>query len=149
MTVKLLTNATDNKTLLSKPRFASGKIFNKSMVASHKTKKMLFLTKPGYYSISLLSLSKNLIGDFHCNYIKKKYGHKARLSFTGTDNLINQIQTNDVFEDFNVNKDMFDFSGYPLNSRFYDVRNTKLIGQMAHETKVAPITEFDGLMYKM
>ena len=56
----------------------------------------------------ILSLSKTLLIDFHCNDIKKKHDHKAKLLLTETDSLTNEIETND--EDFCKNKGKFENS---------------------------------------
>ena len=65
--------------------------------------------------------------DFHYNYIKRKYD--ARLLFTDTDSLVYEIKTNDVYEDFYKDKDLFDFSYYPKDSKFFDLVNKKVIGK--------------------
>ena len=44
---------------------------------------------------------------------------------------------------------MFDFSEYPDNLRFYDVKNQKVIGEMKDEIKGVPIAEFVELKSKM
>ena len=41
--------------------------------------------------------------DFRYNYMKKKYSHKGKLLFTDTDFITIKIETNDVYE--NVQKD--------------------------------------------
>ena len=46
--------------------------------------------------------------DFSYNYINRKYDPK--LLFTDTDSLVYEIKTNDVYEDFYKDKDLFDFS---------------------------------------
>ena len=37
------------------------------------------------------------------------------------------LQTNNVYDDFYMNKDVFEFSEYPHNSRFFDVKNENVI----------------------
>ena len=49
-----------------------------------------------------------------------KYGNNSRLLFTDTDRLIYEIKTEDVYEYFSKDKEMFDFSNYTTKSRFYD-----------------------------
>ena len=55
----------------------------------------------------------------------------------------------DVYEDFYLDKDLFDFSDYPLNSKFFDVVNKKVIDKMKDEFKGKIISEFVGLKSKM
>lgn len=43
------------------------------------------------------------MNDFHYNYMKKKYSHKGKLLFTDTDFITIKIETNDMYE--NVQKD--------------------------------------------
>ena len=52
----------------------------------------------------ILELSKLLM------YIKNKYGNNSRLLFTDTDSLMYEIKTEDVYEDFSKDKEMFHFS---------------------------------------
>ena len=46
-------------------------------------------------------------------------------------------------------KNLFDFSDYPLNSKFFDPVNKKVIGKMNDEFKGRIISEFAGLKSKM
>ena len=81
---------TDEKKLLKlacKPTYVSSKIFNENLVAVHKIKETLTLNRPAYVGMCILDLSKTLMYDFHYNYIKQKYGDKAKLLFTDTDSL--------------------------------------------------------------
>ena len=44
-----------------------------------------------------------------------------------------QFQTNNVYEDFYVDKHLFNFSGYKKESPFYNDENKKVIGKMKDE----------------
>ena len=87
--------------------------------------------------------------DFHCNYIKNKYGDRSKLLFTDTDSLTYEIEAEDVYQDFWRDKDKFDNSDYPENSPYYDKTNKKVIGKFKDEASSIPIVEFDGLKSKM
>lgn len=63
--------------------------------------------------------------EFHYDYIGVKYGCGTNLLFTYPDSLIYKIDTDDVYEDFQKDKGLFDFSDYPKDSRFFDPANKK------------------------
>ena len=96
-----------------------------------------------------LNLSKVLIYEFHCDYIKNKYGNKSRLLFTDTDSLMYEIKTDNIYEDFTKDKKIFDFSNYSSKSKFYDDSNKLVVGKMEEETALVSIKEFVGLKPKM
>ena len=85
--------------------------------------------------------------EFHYKYIKSKFD--ANLLFTDTDSLIYEIKTEDVYEDFYEDKNLFDFSNYSLNLQFFDPTNKKVIGKVKDEFKGKIISEFVGLKSKM
>ena len=60
----------------------------------------------------VFELSKVLMCEFHYDYIENKYGKNSRLLFTDTDSLMYENKTEDVYEDFNNDKEMFGFSNY-------------------------------------
>ena len=133
----------------AKPTFVSCKIFHENLVAVHMKKKILKFDKPSYVGMCILDLSKVLMYDFHYNFIKKKYGDRAKLLFTDTDSLCYIIQTDDVYEDLYNHKDMFDNSDYSKSSKFYFDENKKVIGKMKDEAAGNPITSFVGFKSKM
>ena len=71
--------------------------------------------------------------EFHYKCLKKKFDTK--LLFTDTDSLVYEIKTEDVYEDFYQDKNLFDFSDYPLHSKFFYPINRKVIGKMKDEVK--------------
>ena len=85
--------------------------------AIHEIKPVLMLNKPIYVGFTVLELSKWMMHDFHYNFIKKNFN--AELLFTDTDSLTYVIQRENVYEDFFKWKDVFDFSNYPKDSKFF------------------------------
>ena len=143
---------TDREHLLrqvAKPEYAGHKIFNENLVAVHMKHRFLKLDKPSYVGMCILDLSKVLMYDFHYNFIKKKYGDLAKLLFTDTDSLCYHIQTDDVYQDLDNHRDMFDNSDYSKSSKFYFDENKKVIGKMKDEAAGNIIISFVGLKSKM
>ena len=70
---------------------------------------------------------------FHYDYIKNKYDNKSKLLFTDTDSLMYEIKTEDVYEDFSNDKEMFDFSNYSTKSKYYDNSKKLVVGKMKDE----------------
>ena len=143
---------TDKKKLLkmaAKPSYISNNIIDENLVALHKIKETIYLNRPVYIGMTILDLSKTLMYDFHYNYIKQKYGDKSHLLFTDTDSLTYEIETDDIYQDFWNDKEKFDNSDYPENSKYYDKSNKKVIGKFKDETHFVPIREFVGLKSKM
>ena len=82
-------------------------IFDNDLIAIGKSKVTLTLA---YVRMCILDLSIVLMGEFHGDYIKNKYGNNPILLFTNTDSLMYGIKTEDIYEDFSKDKDMFEFS---------------------------------------
>ena len=64
--------------------------------------------------------------------------------FTDTDSLVYEFERDNVYEDFYVNNNLFDFSDYPEDSKFFDSVNKKVIGKMKDEVKRKKTSEFVG-----
>ena len=62
--------------------------------------------------------------------------------FTDTGSLTYEIKSENVHEEFYNWKDLFDFSNYSKDSRFYDDINKKVIGKMKDEYGGGIIDEF-------
>ena len=60
-----------------------------------------------------------------------------------------KIKSENVYDEFFKWKDLFDFSNYSEDSKFFDNANKKVIGKMKDEFGGAIIDEFIGLKSKM
>ena len=105
------------------------------------------LNKPIYVGFTVLDLSKWKMYDFHYNFIKKNFN--AELLFTETDSLAYEIKSENVYEEFYDWKDLFYFSNFSKDLRFYDDTNKRVIGKMKDEYGGFIIDEFIGLKAKM
>ena len=57
------------------------------------------MNKPVYLGLSKLQLSKILMYVFWYNFVKPKYGEKAKLCYIDTDSSIVYIKTGDIYKD--------------------------------------------------
>ena len=150
--VKLVNTEEKFKKLSAKPNYKSCKIFNENLISVHMKKTSLTMNKPVYLGMCILDLSKTIMYDFHYNYIKPKYGAKAKLLFTDTDSLMYEIETEDFYKDISKDvKDRFDTSDYPENhpSGIPTGINKKVLGMFKDEAAGKRIKEFVGLRAKL
>ena len=150
--VKLVNSVEKARKLIAKPNFRNRKIFSENLISVHMKKTSLLMNKPVYLGMCILDLSKTVMYDFHYNYIKQKYGDKAKLLFTDTDSLMYLIETEDFFKDISGDvKDRFDTSDYPENhpSGIPTGINKKVLGMFKDEAGGKIIKEFVGLRSKL
>ena len=150
--VKLVNDRVKAKMLAAMPNFKHLNIFCEELVAIHMKKTSLTMNKPTYLGMCILDLSKTIMYDFHYNYIKQKYGDKAKLLFTDTDSLMYEIETEDFYKDISGDvKDRFDTSDYPHShpSGIPTGCNKKVLGMFKDEAAGKCIEEFVGLRSKL
>ena len=123
--VRLVKNQKDFLKYTSRPTHITHKIFGKNYAAIHEIKPVLTLNKPIYVGFTVLELSKWLMYDFHYNFVKKNFD--AEFLFIDTDSPANEIKSEDVYEEFFKHKHLLDFSNYPIDSKFFDQANKKLL----------------------
>ena len=68
--------------------------------------------------------------------------------FTNTDSLSYEIKSENVHEEFFKWKNLFDFSNYSKDSKFFDKTNKKVIGKLKDEFGGVIVTEFVGIRSK-
>ena len=150
--IKLVNDRDMAKKLTAKPNFKHLNIFCEELIAVHMKKTELKFNKPVYLGMCILDLSKTIMYEFHYNYIKKKYGDKAKLLFTDTDSVMYEIKTEDFYKDISGDvKDRFDTSDYPPNhpSGIPTGCNRKVLGVFKDEVADRYIEEFVGLTAKL
>ena len=145
--VRFVNNEKDFLKYTSRPTYVTHKLFDKDYAAIHEIKPVLILNKPIYVGFTVLELSKWMMYDFHDNFIKKNFN--AKLLFTDTDNLTYEIKSKNVYEDFFKWKDLFDFSNYSKDSKFFDDTNKTNIGKMKDEYGGVIIDQFIRLKSRM
>ena len=150
--IRLLSSDIKAQKLAAKPNYDCYTIFDENLVAVHMKKTKLYFNKPVSLGMSILDLSKSLMYDFHYNYIRTKYGNKAKLIFTDTDSLTYEITTKDFYKDINPDiENRFDTSDYPTNhpSGIKTGLNSKVLGMFKDEAGWKQIVEFVGLRAKL
>ena len=88
----------------------------------------ILINKPVYLDLSILEISKIVVYEFWYNYVKPKYGEKAKLGYMDTYRVIVNIETKVVYED--IAEDFgtrFDISSYELGRPLTKRKNKKLI----------------------
>ena len=74
------------------------------------------MNKPVYLELSILELNKILVYEFWYDYLKSKYGEKAKLCYMDTDSFIVSIKTDDIYEDIAEDVETrFDTSNFELD----------------------------------
>ena len=150
--IQLVNNKMKAKKLAAKPNYMHCTIFDENFIAIHMKKTKLVFNKPIYLGMCILDLSKTLMYDFHYNYIKKKYGSKAKLLFTDTDSLAYEIETEDFYKDISGDvRTNFDTSDIPKDhpSGIESGVNKKVIGMFKDECGGKIMQEFVGLRAKL
>jgi hypothetical protein len=149
--IRLVCDEKEALKLGAKTNYNRFTIFDQNLIAVHMRRTKLKYNKPIYLGMCILDLSKILMYDMHYNYIKNKYGDKAKLLFTDTDSLAYEIETEDFYKDIAHDiKARFDTSEYPTDhpSGIETGVNKKELGKFKDEAAGKQIDEFVGLRPK-
>ena len=117
-------------------------------MAARCKKEILTLNKPIYVGFCILELSKLLMYKFHYNYVPKTF-NDTKLLFSDTGSLVYEIRGCNVYEQCFRDKHLFDFSGCPKDSIYFDDSNKKKLGKMKDEFNGVLVDKFVGLKSKM
>lgn len=136
---------------ISRPNFHSASIFSEELVAVQMNKTIIVYDKPIYVGFSVLDLSKQIMYNFHYDYMLNKYGDNVSLLYTDTDSFVYHIKTDNFYEDIKPDlQSRFDTSDLPQNNVYNLPQvNKKVVGMMKDENNGRIIREFVGLRAKM
>ena len=102
------------------------------------------MNKPIYLGLSILEISKTLMYEFWCDYMKPKYGDNVKLCYMDTDSFIMHFKTEDFYKDIANNfEKRFGTSNYDDEcDRPLPVgKNTKVIRLMKDKLEGKIMTE--------
>ena len=90
-----------------------------------------------------------MLFEFHYDYIKNKYDNKSRVLIIDTDSVMNEIKTEDVYENFINVKKMFDSRNYSAEPKRYNDLNKLVVGKIKDKISSVAAEELVGLNPKM
>ena len=91
------------------------------------------MNKPVYLGLSILQLRKILIYKLWYDYVKPKYGGKAKLCYMDRDSFVILVKT-DIYKEIAEDVELrFDASNYELNRPLPIGKIRKVIGLMKEE----------------
>ena len=116
--IKLVTTDEKRSKLISEPNYHAAKRFSENLLAIEMGKTKVKMNKPVYLGMSILDISKMLMYKFWYDYVRQKYGDRAKLCYRDTDSFIIHIITSDFFEGIVVDvRKWFDISNYDENHK--------------------------------
>ena len=116
--IKLVTTNKQRSKFALEPNYHSTKYISKDLLIMDMKKVEVKMNKPIYLGQAILDISKTLMYEFWYDYIKPKYGEKARLCYMDTDSFIINIKTKYFYKDIaNDVEKWFDTSNYDENDK--------------------------------
>ena len=149
--IKLVTTDKRRCALTSEPNYHSTKYISKDLLVMEMRKTEVRMNKPIYLGQAILDLSKTLMYEFWYDYIKPKFGDKARLCYMDTDSFVMYIKTDDFYKDISDDVDKwFDTSNFNRNDNrpLETGKNKKVLGKFKDELGGKIILEFCALRAK-
>ena len=95
--IKLVTTDKRRNQLVSEPNYTK-KWLSKDLLAIEMKKTNVKMSKLVNLGLSILDISKTLIYEFWCDYIKSKHQDSAKLCYMDTDSFIIHIKTKDFYD---------------------------------------------------
>ena len=147
--IKLVMTDKKRSKLVSEPNYHTINLISEDLSIIEMKKTKVKMNKPIYLGLSILEISKTLMYEFSCDYMKPKYNDNVKLCYMDTDSFVMHIKPNDFYKDIANNvENRFDTSNYEVNRPLPTGKNKKIIGLMKDELGGKIITEFVTLRPK-
>ena len=112
-------------------------------------KTQIVMNKQVYLGLSILTLSKTVMYEFWYDYVKPKYGEKAKLFYMDKDSFIFHVKTDDIYKDIADDVETkFDTSNFEIDTPLPKEKNKKVIRLMKDDLGGNIMNEFVGLRVK-
>ena len=107
------------------------------------------MNKQVYLGLSILDLSKTVMYEFWYDYVKPKYGEKAKLFYMDKDSFIFHVKTDDIYKDIADDVETrFGTSNFEIDRPLPKEKNKKVIRLMKDDLGGNIMNEFVGLRVK-
>ena len=147
--IKLVKTDKKRNKLVSEPNYHTMKPIDDNLAIIEMKKVKVKMNKPIYLGLSILDISKITMYEFWYDFMKSKYGNRAKLCYMDTDSFIINIKTEDFYEDISENiMERYDTSNYICNRPLPKNVNKKVLGLMKDELGGGIIAEFVALRPK-
>ena len=94
--------------IVSEPNCHTTKFFAETLLTIEMRKTQILMNKPVYLSWSILDLSKTVMYEFWCDYVKPKYGENVKHCYMDRGSFIAHVKIDDIWKDMaeDVEKDL-------------------------------------------
>ena len=114
--IKLVKTDHRRNKLVSEPNYHTMKLIEENLSIIEMKKVKVKMNKPIYLGLCILEISKIIMYEFWYDYVKNKYGNKARLCYTDTDSFVINIKTSNFYKDISQDvNERFDTSNYTFD----------------------------------
>ena len=125
------------------------KLIHDNLAVIEMKKVKVKMNKPIYLGLSILDIRKITMYEFYYDFIKSKYGSRAKLCYMDTDSFIINIKKENFSKDISENvMERFDTSNYIYDRPLPINVNKKVVGLMKDELGGGIITESVALRPK-
>ena len=147
--IKLVKTDKKRNKLVPEPNYHTMKLIADNFAIIEMKSVKVKMNKPIYLGLSILDISKITMYEFWYDFIKSKYGSRAKLCYMDTDSFIINIKTEDFYKNISENvMERFDTSNYIYDRPLPINVNKKVVGLMKDELGGGIITEFVALRPK-